>query len=237
MTGYADYRYWKGWTRKPFGIWPPEAEVYFSEELRRSGIASISGIAVLEIGFGNGEFAGWARKSGAKYVGTEIISDLLQQGLNAGFEVIAGTEPLDRFLNEQSVDLIVAFDVFEHFEADEFRSALVLARRLLRPYGRLIARVPSGDSPFSRAIQHGDATHRATLGSSMIRQLASEAGLTVQSVREPAFPLRGLGAKTFMRRAAVRCIQRIAFPFFTRAFMGGGAPVLTPDLVFVLVKQ
>jgi SAM-dependent methyltransferase len=197
---------------------------------------SVAGISVLEIGFGNGEFAGWVRDSGARYVGTELIGDLVRQGVQAGFDVRDANEPLDGFLSEQSIDLVVAFDVFEHFDADELRRALHSAYRALRPAGRLIARVPSGDSPFSGAIQHGDATHRLIIGSSMVQQFAGETGFGVHSVREPVFPLQGLGARTFLRRAAVRGIQRLTFPFLTRAFMGGGQPVLTPDMVFVLVK-
>ena len=237
MNSYGGYRDWKGWSSDPFGVCSPASAVYFSKELRRSGVMSVAGISVLEIGFGNGEFARWVRDSGAKYVGTELIGDLVQQGVQAGFDVRDANEPLNGFLSEQSIDLVVAFDVFEHFEEDALRRVLHSAYRALRPSGRLIARVPSGDSPFSGAIQHGDATHRSIIGSSMVRQFADETGFGVHCVREPSFPLQGLGAKTFLRRAAVRGIQRVIFPFLTRAFMGGGQPVLTPNMVFVLVKS
>ena len=162
MNSYEGYRDWKGWSSGPFGVCSPASAVYFSKELERSGVMSVGGISVLEIGCGNGEFAGWVRESGAKYVGTELIGDLVEQGLQAGFDVRDANEPLDGFLSEQSIDLVVAFDVFEHFEPDLFRNALRSAYRALRPSGRLIARVPSGDSPFSRAVQHGDATHRSS---------------------------------------------------------------------------
>lgn len=236
MNPYESYRDWKGWSTDPFGVYSPSSAAYFSKELRRSDVMSVAGITVLEIGFGNGDFAAWARDSGAKYLGTELIGELVQQGVQAGFDVRGADQPLDGFLPGQSVDLIVAFDVFEHFEADAFRNALRSAHRVLRPTGRLIARVPSGDSPFSRAIQHGDVTHRLALGSSMVRQFASEVGFRVHSIREPVLPLHGLGVKAFIRRAAVRGTQKVVFPFLTRAFMGGGQPVLTPDMVFVLVK-
>lgn len=236
MSSYVRYRDWKGWSSDPFGVCSPASAIYFSKELRHSGVLSVAGNTILEIGFGNGEFARWARDSGARYIGTELIDELVEQGVRAGFDVRDAKEPLDGFLSEQSIDLVVAFDVFEHFEAEALRSALHSAYHALRPSGRLIARVPSGDSPFSRAIQHGDATHRLVIGSSMVRQLADEAGFSVHCVREPVFPLQGLGIKTFLRRAAVRCIQKVAFPVLARAFMGGGQPVLTPNMVFVLVK-
>ena len=97
-------------------------------------------------------------------------------------------------------------------------------------------RVPSGDSPFARAIQHGDVTHQMAIGSSIVGQLAHDYGVTVDSVRAPAFPVRGLGLSTFVRRGAVVILRKAAFALIARAFMGGGRPVLTPDMVFVLVK-
>src|SRR5437868_1556086 len=220
MTGYDGYRDWKGWTGRPFGECSRSSAIYFSEELRHSGVTRIAGMSVLEIGFGNGEFARWVRDSGASYVGTELISELVQEGVLAGFDVRNANEPLERLLGEGSIDLVAAFDVFEHFEAEAFRSALHSIYRALRPSGRLIARVPSGDSPFSRAIQNGDATHSLAIGSSMVTQFANEAGLVVNSLREPAMHLLGLGAKTFLRRAAVQSVRRVMFPIFTRAFMG-----------------
>ncbi len=238
MSGseYAQYRDWKEWSAKPFGTYSREHAVYFAEELRRSGISSVKGRTLLEIGFGNGEFAAWARDSGADYLGTELPDDLVALGAASGFDVHSGTQALELLRGEQAVDLIVAFDVFEHLDADALRATLRSAHQALRSSGRLIVRVPSGDSPFSGAIQHGDSTHRMTIGSSMIGQLARRANLTLESAREPAFPLRGLGARVFVRRAVVAGLRRSAFAVMTRAFMGGGRPVLTPDMVCVLVK-
>lgn len=233
---YANYTEWKGWGQEPFGVYSRDDALYFEAELRRSGAVDIAGKTVLEIGFGNGKFAGWARDTGAIYSGTEAIEDLVAHGSDAGFNVYDARQPLGSLAGEQSVDLIVSFDVFEHLEPDFLRETLRSAYYLLKRQGRLIVRVPSGDSPFSRAIQHGDLTHRMTMGSAMVHQLANEAGLTVDVVREPVLPLRGQGVKVFLRRAAVTSIRTLAFAVMTRVFMGGGRPVLTPNMVFVLSK-
>lgn len=236
MNTYLGYQGWKGWSSDSFGVCPPAAAAYYSNELKRSGVKNVAGLKVLEIGFGNGEFARWARDNGAKYSGTELIGDLVQQGVQAGFDVRDASVPLGATVVARSIDLIVAFDVFEHFDVNDLLGCLHSTHGVLRPSGRVIARVPSGDSPFSRAIQNGDVTHRLTIGSSMVRQLAVETGFDVFCIREPVFPLRGAGARTFMRRAVVRCVQKATFPILVRAFMGGGQPVLTPNMVFVLVK-
>ena len=236
MTSYEGYRHWKGWSSSPFGVCPHALAIYFDVELKSSGVESVAGSSILEIGFGNGEFARWACDAGANYVGTELLDDLVKKGEQAGFQDRDAAEPLDTIQAENSLDIVVAFDVFEHFTASAMRCTFRSVHQALRSGGRLIGRVPSGDSPFARALQHGDATHSLSIGSSMIRQLADEAGFAVYCIREPAFPLKGNGLKAFLRRSVVRGIRRVAFPMLTSAFIGGGQPVLSPNMVFVLVK-
>ena len=96
--------------------------------------------------------------------------------------------------------------------------------------------IASGDSPFALALQHGDLTHRTVVGSSAIRQLAGWTGFTVASVRSPVLPLHGGGAASFLRRMLVSTTRAVAYPVIAKVLMGGGRPVLTPDLLFVLVK-
>lgn len=230
------YQDWKDWNRFAFTVCQKPEAVYFKNEIRRAGVTTLDSLSILEIGCGHGQFAVWAKASGANYIGTECIADLVQQGKQAGYDIRAADLPLSDIFSAESADIIVAFDVFEHLEEAALREMLGSCFRILRTSGRLIARVPSGDSPFSRAIQHGDATHRLTLGSSMVRQYAAATGFRVQSICEQTLPLRGLGLRTFVRRAIVRAIQKIAFPIIIRAFMGGGQPILTTNMVFVLTK-
>jgi len=103
---YADYQEWKGWADKPFGVCPPELAVYFSKELKQSGVDCLQGKRVLEIGFGNGEFARWARDAGADYHGTELIGELIVQGTDANFSMHNGRQPIDMLFGKQSFDII-----------------------------------------------------------------------------------------------------------------------------------
>ena len=238
MTGvdYEGYDSWKGWSADDFGKCAPEIAHYFASELFRSGVKQLSGKAVLELGFGNGSFAGWARGKGASYIGTETIPSLVDAGREQGFEVHLDAKNLPALAAPDTLDFAVAFDVFEHLAITDLREWLRRLHVCLRPGGKLIVRVPSGDSPFARAIQHGDMTHRLILGSSAVRQLAAEAGFAVESIREPAFPLRGAGVLSFLKRLGVSAARAIAYPVIANVFMGGGAPVLTPNLLFVLQK-
>ena len=133
-------------------------------------------------------------------------------------------------------DLAVAFEVFEHLSLCDLRGWLSTFHRCLRPGGKIIVRIPSGDSPFAREIQHGDLTHRVILGSSAVRQLAAEAGFEIESIREPAYPLRGAGVLSFLKRSLVSAARAISYRSITSVFMGGGVPALQPNILFVLSK-
>jgi len=233
-SSYSGYRGWKGWSSKGFGVADASERAYFAAEMRRCGVGDLRNAAVLEIGFGNGSFAAWARERGARYQGTEQILELVQAAREHGFDVHEGAATLESFVALASLDLVVAFDVFEHVEQGRLRELLRSIRRCLKPAGLLAVRVPSGESPFSRAMQHGDLTHCTVLTASSIQQLAGETGLEIVSVREPAFPLRGEGVRSYLRRSLVVGVRRVVYPVITVALMGGGHPVLTPDLVAVL---
>lgn len=234
---FHGYEEWKGWSAESFGVCDRAAALYYAAELRRAGLNPDARLRVLEIGFGNGTFAGWARSRGYDYTGTELIPALLERGARAGFRVVDGD--IDRMLAElgsEGIDLVVAFDVIEHMELDAVGGLLDAIRTVLRPGGRFVARVPSGDSPFGRAAFHGDLTHRFAPGSSAVRQLAARHGFDVLEIGAPCLPVRGLGVRRALRRASVRIAQRLIGRVIDMAFHHNARLVMTSNLVFVLAK-
>lgn len=237
VDSYSRYESWKKWSADSFGACDVISGGYFAAEMRQSGLVKVNGLRVIEIGFGNGVFADWCRKSGANYTGTEAIQDLVKIGCKLGFDMHDASHGLNALGKEDCADLIVSWDVFEHIEIIDLKVLLTEARTLLKPEALIIFRLPSGDSPFSRAIQHGDLTHRSILGSSAIRQLSEEIGFEVMQVREPRFIYFGLPLIRIFRRSIVELIRRVLFFVITNFLMGGGAPVLTPNMVVVLKKR
>lgn len=235
-TNYCGYQEWKNWSQGEFGICRREDALYYASEFVKCGLLDLSGIRVLEIGFGNGSFAGWATEMGAEYYGVETISELVSLSRTRGFSTYASETPLSEITEVASVDLVVAFDVFEHLEIDLLISTLKDIHERMRKDSVLLFRVPSGDSPFSRAIQYGDLTHSVVLGSSAAYQLAVRAGFEVISIRPPAFPLWGLGVLSFFRRAMVAGARCIIYPIVTHLLMGSGKPVLSPNMVCIFRK-
>lgn len=228
---------WKDWQPADFGRFGPEDALYYAQELHASGITSVLGLRVGELGYGNGAFAGWVRKAGGHWVGREAIPELQQRAAQAGFEVIASDADFSNACGPGTLDLMVAFDVIEHLELDPIRTFLSDTNDALRPGGLLLVRVPSGDSPFSGAVYRGDLTHCMLLGSGAVRQLAMEAGLEACQIRSPVLPVWGLGPVRATRRMAVRLAQTLVFSFVRHVLMGNGTAVVSPDMIVVLRKE
>src|SRR4051812_23972110 len=82
------YVEWKGWGHDDFGRCAVETSVYCARELLTSGVSTVTGMHVGELGYGNGAFAGWVRAGGGRWVGREAIPELRERAADAGFETI-----------------------------------------------------------------------------------------------------------------------------------------------------
>jgi len=170
---YADWKQWQG----EFTTSDRHAR-YFAAELAEFPLA---GKRVLEIGFGNGSFMAWAKAQGANVSGTEINETMLARARDKGFDALP--DALDTLVAQQRrFDLIVAFDVFEHWGKEALVANLRHAHALLDAGGALIARFPNGHSPFGRVYQYGDITHQTALSASSVEQLANMTGFEVLRV-------------------------------------------------------
>jgi SAM-dependent methyltransferase len=171
--GYADWKDWRG------DFAPSDYEArYFAAELAEIPVV---GKRVLEIGFGNGSFLAWAKARGADVVGTEIDTAMIERARAKGFDAQpASLEALAA--TGQRFDLVVAFDVFEHWDKPMLVANLRQIAALLRNDGLVLARFPNGQSPLGRVHQYGDLTHQTVLSPSSIAQLARMTGLAVERV-------------------------------------------------------
>jgi len=236
-NSYQGYEGWKQWDKATFGTWSAVEAGYFSAELRRAGIESCEGLRIYEIGFGNGAFAGYVRSMGGEYFGSELNEVLLKRAKEFGLDVFdGGIKQMLATDKQESVDVVVAFDVLEHLDMEGIKSFLLDSGALLIPGGVVLARVPSGDSPFGRSIFHGDVTHRTALGSSAIRQLASQTGFEVTDIGPPRLPIFGLGPVRAIRRIGIRFAQMTISRFINLVFHDGQPRVIVANLVFVLKK-
>ncbi len=179
---HDDYSDWKGWTPENFARVSAAEARYFDWHVARALPGHAPGLKLLELGFGNGGFLGWARDRGHVATGIETNARLVDCARAAGFAAAAdfGSLPADaRF------DLIAGFDVLEHVEAAQLPALMADLAARLAPTGAMLFRFPNGESPWSRHLQHGDLTHVSALGVSRMRQVALGAGLELVHSGEP----------------------------------------------------
>jgi SAM-dependent methyltransferase len=130
---------------------------------------------VLEVGPGEGVFAGQCRDAGLAYVAIEQNATLATQLKNDGFDVQVGTVPPLPFADED-VDLVAMMALVEHMPT--FNDALDLlgeCYRVLRPNGAVLIQVPDalrGGIDFP----HWDYSHSFLPTAYRLRQLLDDAG-------------------------------------------------------------
>lgn len=233
---YDEYREWKGWSFDRFAVLDPTDDVYYTAETSDS-LAPLTGKDVLEMGFGNGGFLAFCRDRGARAVGVELDVSLVERARSDGFEAHEFSDTLLAEMAPNQFDAVAAFDVFEHLEYASLETLLCDLHRLLRPGGVVLARFPSGDSPFSGAMYNGDCTHRTLIGSGKLKQLAIATDFDIWQMRGARLPIGGLGVGTALKRSLVVAIRRMVSAVLIPVFYSNVPRVIDPNAVCVLRKK
>lgn len=203
---YSSYEDWKGWD--DYFTYSNDDSEYFKGEMRN---IELSGKDILEIGFGSGSFLAWAQDAGAGIKGTEINERSHVEAERFGVELLQADFEKIASKHKERFDVIVAFDVFEHFTMDEIIIRVKAAETMLRPGGFLVLRFPNGQSPLGLAPQNGDITHKEALSKDKIMQACL--GTRFETVRYGgSYQILGpMGFKWIARRSR----------YFTQTLLGG----------------
>ena len=143
--------------------------------------------AILDVGCGHGAMLYFAWQAG--YRNTVGIDCSAAQVAEAGRRGITGIiegnvlQVLDSFAAE-SQDVVIAFDVIEHFTKDELLGCLDQIYRVLKTGGKLIIHAPNGASPFCGRIRYGDFTHELAVTRESMTQLCQVCGFSQISCYE-----------------------------------------------------
>lgn len=146
---------------------------YF-RKLIREHFPAVRSAAILEVGCGHGALLHFVREAG--YVNASGIDDSPEQVHEAqrlGVPQVrrANVAEYLRMLPEQSLDVVVAFDVLEHFTKDELCELVGEFYRVLKHDGRLISHQPNAEGPFGSFMRHWDFTHETAFTRQSIAQL------------------------------------------------------------------
>jgi SAM-dependent methyltransferase len=211
---YDEYARRKQWEAEGFGKPDRGEQAFFPIHMGRHLHV---GATILEIGFGNGAFLGWAQEQGHTIWGLEVQDVLNQRARAMGVKTIQSLAEID----EGILDMVVALDVFEHILFDDLLKLCHEICRRLKTGGTLVARFPNADSPFGLAVQHADSTHVTHLGHGVVDDLMRRSGFDYYTLSAPAEP--ALSGIQFIKKA-IKNIPRAAFVVVAKSYQGPAAP-------------
>lgn len=229
-SAYID---WKDWTGD-FASLSRANSAYFDREL-----ATLTNLgpnaAILEIGFGSGEFLAFCQARGYNVTGLEMNQLLVDHAKTKGFDA-RPAEALFSF-DAGSFDAVIAFDVIEHIPKADIPSFLAAVRNCLKSDGRALLRFPNGDSWLGRVNQNGDPTHVSEIGYYMLDYFAGQAALEIQTFRSPMSPGFAAGVVRGLHSLFARPVAKFIAGLQHLIYLPASPVVLsTANVVAVLVK-
>lgn len=135
-------------------------------------------INILEIGCGYGAFGYSIQKAGYRnYIGIDGSEEQVNEAKRLGINITLGN--LVEYLSnteDNSLDLLIAIDVIEHFTKVELSDLADEFYRVLKKDGIIITHQPNAESPFGNSIRYGDFTHELAFTRSSISQIFLSSG-------------------------------------------------------------
>jgi len=137
--------------------------------------------AILELGCGHGALLYALQQAG--YRNARGVDGSHEQVVAAAALGIGGVSEGDVVATlhatpDASLDVVVAFDLIEHFTKDEMILLVDEVRRVLKPGGRWIIHAPNAEGPFGGRMRHWDFTHELALTRTSVDQLLRASGFS-----------------------------------------------------------
>ncbi|WP_435189490.1 class I SAM-dependent methyltransferase [Pseudothioglobus sp. nBUS_23] len=223
------YLEWKDWDESTFANFSKLERAYFDNISKLVHISN--GANILEVGFGNGSFLGYAHRMGYSCDGVESNIKLVENAKNNNYSVFSSIDQID---SKKKYDLIVLFDVIEHIEAAEAEIFLNQLKDKLVEDGSLFLRFPNGSSPLGLGNQHGDPTHCNIVTLSKLHFWCKNLGLEVVKYRGD---IRPFIFRHKIKKAPSRIIKLILFKLtekFIRLISNQSKGILASNLEVVI---
>lgn len=160
------------------GLKPREA---YMRKLIRDHFPSDKTAKILDLGCGHGTLLYFARQEGYQnLLGIDVSEEQVAAAHHLGVTEVQCGDLMEmlRSLPAQSQDVVVAFDVIEHFTRDELMPFIDEVCRVLSKDGRWIIHVPNGESPFVGRVFYGDFTHQHAYTQASMKQLMYASGFS-----------------------------------------------------------
>jgi SAM-dependent methyltransferase len=200
---------------------------YFARVIRQHFPAD-KDAKILDVGCGHGPLVHLSRQFGYRNaMGVDRSPEQIAEARRLGIEGVIEGDLMEvlRSLPANSHDVVIAFDVIEHFDRNELLPFVDEVYRVLKPGGKWIIHTPNALSPFFGRIRYGDFTHEQAFTPTSMGQLLLSSGFSRLECFEDA-PLVH-GAKSAVRFVAWKMIRGLF-----RLAMAAETGITDPNLVF-----
>ena len=188
-----------------------EEQVWYYKYIMETVLPPEKDLRILEIGCGWGANIYTLKKLG--YSNVDAV-DVIPQCCNFVKEElkVKSVSCVDVFEffkgNNRSYDVIIAFDVLEHFYKSEIVSLVSNIHKMLNPSGIFIMKSPYAGSPVGIFVRYSGFTHETAFTSLSIDELFKAIGFNkVYCIPEPR-PKR-YGPKSLIRRFLLKIIAKL----------------------------
>jgi SAM-dependent methyltransferase len=198
------------------------------QDIIKRHIPSDKQLDIIELGCGYGVFQYFLQKAGYRNaVGIDVSDEQVAAAKRLGIENVRQGDVMESLarMADDSVDIIIAFDLIEHFTKSELIDLVDEVCRVLRDDGRWIIHTPNADSPFFGSIRYGDMTHELAFNQASITQLLSSSGYQ----RIDCFEDKPLSAGL---KGVVRSLMWKVVRFFLRFYTLAETGSPQPDGIF-----
>lgn len=155
---------------------------------------------IVEIGCGHGAFLHYVQEAGyANSKGVDTSQEQVQEAHRLGIASVQQGDLVEHLkgIDGNTVDVLIAFDVLEHFTKEEVSELVEELYRVLKKGGTVISHQPNGEGPFGNFIRHGDFTHELAFTRQSIAQLFLSSGFAKVASYEDKPVIHGM--KSFVR--------------------------------------
>ncbi|MGB3204747.1 MAG: class I SAM-dependent methyltransferase [Crinalium sp.] len=193
---------------------------------------------IVDLGCGHGALIYFARKLGYfNIIGVDRSPEQVAEAKRLGIENVQEGDLMDTLncLEKESLDVVISYDVIEHFFKEELVSFVDEVLRVLKTGGRWIIHAPNGESIFCGRILFGDFTHELAFTRTSITQLLKASGFQQVECFEDVLPVSGF--KSAVRWVLWKLIRGI-LRFYLAVETGRGAKecIFSQNFTTVAIK-
>jgi len=150
--------------KKRFYVWKSYLEKFIPKD---------KNMQILEVGCGMGHNLYSLSKLGFRNIlGIDLSPECIDFCKAKGFNVLLLAKNDNFYLqNSHKFDLVILYDVLEHYSPEDGADLLLKIRQVLKDDGRLIISVPNADYPLNLKLAYSDITHKFIYNEISLSQL------------------------------------------------------------------